>query len=1299
MAEAQVTTPRSTERLPLSMHVQLIARNLGRRSCLMKDICAGGALLELRDTSGVSDIGLNRGDVVLIRMFLGSGNAIKEHELRARVAHIDGKLFGITFANPNEETLASMLGSASPHHKEEEGHLDVEGKRLLALLEKQLLNYCMAGFSSFFKQIDEALLTASDKAKSNTDQRLYFDAATAMRKQQALIAGHYVERVKLAVNQEGGNTKKDASSLALVDKEQFEEWLVVKVMASRAEGNCRHQLFGLQARLDELAHTSKGKQKNPFSPMSLCEAFQYTLQKIKPAQTVEKILYRSFEESMLSGLNSLYETMNQTLAHHNVLPDLSVVHYAHQADEEARKEAAHIEAATEADQTQKSEPSSGVNGSSLGTLSSQMAAGPAATASGRSKNAVNGQVPLSKEPPRNAAEFMARASITPQDRFAASQNEAKVALGSLKRLFDLQNGARPSEVAHAGGSAVGTQSEGADAIMPQVPYFELNDVQQTIPQLKEAGTEWRSKLDTIATENGTQIAGTVLSILQMTEGLLQTLSANLQMGEHAKKWFRKLELPVLHSMMNDEDIFQVNDHPARKVLNQLARLGFKDYLLNKNQIASLDKLVDKIGQDFDSNPAIFQQALGALDPFVAKQEQSYQRNLERVRQLAEGEHKLESARECVNAVLDEKLAGKKVPVPIMSLLEAGWHDLLIKTYLRQGDESAAWHEYIGVISELLAIGADVHRAFDLREILRLIKTGLQEVTDMAGRPQQQVVKDLKHLLGGTQRLLGDVQWIQLPAKKQEDDKDLVEDRWLKKWMERARRMQTGEWMELRHRGAEPERFRLAWRDTAGTRFVFVNHQGVKVNDFSLRELATLMHTGNVLIFEGDDIPVVDDALEKVVHQLYEKLSWQAMHDELTGLINRAEFMRRLENALEQAKRQRARHVLVYINIDQFKVINNNAGLETGDKLLKEVAALLNKPMAPKMVAARISGDSFAILIEDCDLGKAQQLISMRLGELQATKFEVDAEIHRLTASAGMIDMTYTSNTTGRILHAAEEACSQAKTDGGNRIQVYQPDSEELQRRDNVMSWITKLNQALEDERLTLRCQKIQAIDPKRASEELPHYEVLLGMRTEEGEDLPPSEFVQAAERYNRMLAVDRWVVDNTLGWFKDRPTKFDGIGMISINLSGHSLTDPQIMSYVLDKLLDSRVPPQKICFEITETTAITNMADAAELMNELRKIGCRFALDDFGVGHGTYHYLKYLPLDFVKIDGGFVKDIAVDNNDYIMVRSINDLAHYMGLQTIAEYVENDQIMELLAGIGVDYAQGYGVEKPRWLDSL
>ena len=394
---------------------------------------------------------------------------------------------------------------------------------------------------------------------------------------------------------------------------------------------------------------------------------------------------------------------------------------------------------------------------------------------------------------------------------------------------------------------------------------------------------------------------------------------------------------------------------------------------------------------------------------------------------------------------------------------------------------------------------------------------------------------------------------------------------------------------------------------------------MKVNDFTLRELAALMHTGNALIFEGEDVPVVDDALEKVVHQLYEQLAWQATHDELTGLINRAEFTRQLDRALEIAKRQRARHVLAYVNLDQFKIINDNAGLASGDQLLKEVAALFNKALTPKTTVARLSGDAFTLLLEDCDLGRAQQLISLRMGELSAMKFNFDGKVYKLTASAGLVDITYTSDTAGRILRAAEEACAQAKADGGNRIQVYQPNAEEMVRRDNVMVWVAKLNQALEEERLTLRCQRIQAIAPERAQEELPHYEILLGMQAEGGEDLPSSEFVQAAERYNRMLAVDRWVVDSAFHWLKDNPEKLAKLGMVSINLSGHSLTDAQMMSYVFDRLLEYKLPTEKLCFEITETTAISNIADAVDLMRELKKIGCRFALDDFGAGHATYN--------------------------------------------------------------------------------
>ena len=303
---------------------------------------------------------------------------------------------------------------------------------------------------------------------------------------------------------------------------------------------------------------------------------------------------------------------------------------------------------------------------------------------------------------------------------------------------------------------------------------------------------------------------------------------------------------------------------------------------------------------------------------------------------------------------------------------------------------------------------DRSREFDLRNILKQIKTGLQELGDAGGRPQQQIVAELKHLLSGPQRMLGDVVWVQMPASQAEEAGDPAEERWLAKWMDRARRLQLGDWIELRHRGENADRMRLAWRAADDSRFVFVNHQGVKVSDFTLRELAALMHTGNAIIFESDDIPVVDDALERVVHQLYDQLAWQAMHDELTGLINRAEFTRQLQRVVDDAKRKRSRHVVGYINLDQFKLINNASGFAAGDQLLKDVAHLMNKALKAKTLVSRLNADEFGILLEDCDLGKAQQLISLRLSELAAMKFNWSGQSYKLTASAGLVDMVLSS---------------------------------------------------------------------------------------------------------------------------------------------------------------------------------------------------------------------------------------------------------------------------------------------------
>lgn len=1292
---------RHAPRLTLSMTVQLIARGISRRSCRMKDISPGGALLELQDAheGGV----LKRGDVVILRMFLGQGQDVREHELRARVAHLDSAFLGVSFFNPDDDTLAALLAAAEkPAQEGEPTVLTVAAKSLIEQLGQQVIAFCRYRFADFLKDAEECLFQAADNARSNTDQRMFFDAVTLLRKQQATVRTRFLVALEESFNRPDAavpQTRKrpDVSGLALVDKDQFEEWLIVKVISSRVEVACRSQLFGLQARLDELAGVREGyHQPNLFAPAAVCEAFQDAIALLRPSMALEKLLYKAFEASILSGFDGLYEAMNESLVRNGVLPELDLSRYIVRHPDEPADVAA---VADEASMTSAASP--------VATVPLQAAAADVQAAAFNRISQADGTatgeetVPgkeVRSQPPRSAAEFLARCSHSPaMERFESSQRDARAAVSALKRLLDLQNVKSDAESGRpATDMPVAATSAAA---RPPAAWFELNDVKQHFDDIKLAGSEWKPALEKIAADKGCELAGSVLSIMQMADGLLKTLTQNQIIGDQAKDWFRRLELPLLHSLMTDDDLFQREDHPARQVMNRLARLGFRDHPLSREQEQGISQLVDDIARDFDQHPEVFDKALDVLEPMVKRQETAFQRNLERVRQLAEGEHRLESARSRVQQMLDERLTGRRVPQPLLTLVESGWRDLLVKTHLRHGEESKPWHDYAGVLDELLAVGDDMHRVFDLRHLLRLIKTGLQELGDTGGRQQQQAVAELKQLLSGPQRMLGDVAWVQVPAKKLEEKVDPAEERWLEKWMDRARRLQLGEWIELRHRGEDADRMRLAWRAADDSRFVFVNHQGIKVSDFSLRELAALMHTGNALIFGGDDIPVVDDALERVVHQLYDQLAWHAMHDELTGLVNRAEFTRQLQRVVDDAKRKRSRHVVGYVNLDQFKLINSTSGFAAGDQLLKDVAHLFNKALKAKTVVARLNADEFGILLEDCDLGNAQQLVSLRLGELAAMKFSWGSQAYKLTASAGLVDITYTSDNDAHILRAAEEACAQAKAAGGNRIQIYQPDAAELTRRDNVMVWVAKLNQALEQERLTLRCQRIQPVNAERARNELPHYEVLLGMRDDGGEDLPPSEFVQAAERYNRMLAVDRWVVDSALHWLRDNPEKLARIGMLSINLSGHSLSDAQMMSYLFDRLLEYGLPTEKICFEITETTAISNLADAVDLMRELKKAGCRFALDDFGAGHATYSYLKHLPLDYVKIDGAFVRDIATDDNDLAMVRSMNDLAHYMGIQTIAEYVEDEAILARLQEIGVDYAQGYGIERPRWLDSL
>ncbi len=423
-----------------------------------------------------------------------------------------------------------------------------------------------------------------------------------------------------------------------------------------------------------------------------------------------------------------------------------------------------------------------------------------------------------------------------------------------------------------------------------------------------------------------------------------------------------------------------------------------------------------------------------------------------------------------------------------------------------------------------------------------------------------------------------------------------------------------------------------------------------------------------------------------------KLSYQASHDSLTGLINRSEFERRLGLALQSAAQHNQQHAVLYLDLDQFKVVNDTCGHAAGDQLMRQVSGLLQQALRDDDTLARLGGDEFGVLLENCPADVAVRIADKLRQTLADFHFAWAHLSFNIGVSIGLVNVTDGLFTLAEVLRAADTACYMAKEKGRNRVQVYHADDSELTLRQGEMEWVGRLQRALDDNRFVLYSQDIQPIN-RRGAQGV-HCELLVRMLDEQGKMVPPMAFIPAAERYNLMPAIDRWVIRTAVGMLARMRDGGEAIELCSINLSGASIGDDRFLDFVRAQLQASGVPHESICFEITETAAIANLDKAMHFIQEMKALGCRFSLDDFGAGMSSFAYLKHLPVDYLKIDGVFVKDMADDPIDRAMVEAINNVGHVMGKQTIAEFVDDERVMAALREIGVDYAQGYGVAKPQ-----
>ncbi len=1175
---------------------------------------------------------------------------------------------------------------------------DVDAKQIIAGCRERTLTTMTEMTTVFFKFMADELLRMANEAKNNALQGEYFSAMALLEKSKSSLEQQIRDDVTSQIDQpqevddllakrqaiESARRQQQESrkiKISLVNADEFEDWLAVANIVTHAERAYESYLVEIQTRLGMLVDSWSHNEVNPFGPAVLTRAFDDALRTLTLTKDVRQKAYYGIEAKLVPILRKFYISIAKFLEDSGLFPEFDD-HFItagpikiHEALLDREQDTDDETAVQEDDEDEDDEEF---------LLDDQLERGVAP----------KGAAPRPKSPARQQPQ----GASDPGQYFAKS--EISTALRSVYSAVRSLMSGNQAPVEESDGEDQFSLEEVQDVLSQlqnQLPSKTRRPVREQVQEFMSAKGMQR-KLSHVAAEN-----------LEVVENLVDNIEQDRLLSGSAKEWIRQLEVILSReATINPDFLSPDSDHGAVEVINQLAHLGASESAGVKRNV---DDIVQRLVQNFDGSPQVYDEALRDLQPLMERQTRAFRGNVQRAVKASEGQQTLTNAQLNVLREMDERFSGREIPELLLKLLMPGWRNLMVNTQLRQGTKSADWKRNLNVLDQLLMQvdgNKDTTQSRAYMEpalLLKQIESGLDTIAYEPGQ-RAQLVEALGEMLkegADTSKLPR----VTLPAeglaeslgmsdiKESQNKRAAIRENleshpdWQRS-LEEARNLFVGEWLEFINDTSEPEIAIVAWVSELQDKFVFVNRRGVQTHEYSVEELASLFLAETARILQEADIPLSERASHRMLQNMHNKLTHQATHDGLTGLANRKEFERELERALRRARKYDNQDLVVYMDLDQFKVINNTSGHDAGDALLIKIAEIIGKGIdAEKDILARLGGDEFGVLMHARPIDESMEILQKISAEIKALRFDWKGTQYSLTTSMGCVVINPATESVLQIMRSADSACYAAKDAGRDRIQMFASEDKKLVHRADIMEFVSQIDQALIDNRFVLNCQKISPIDPE--TDHLPHYEILLTILNAAGEPMPPQDFIIAAETYNRMGAIDRWVVKNSFHWIADNFLQLDKLGAFSINISGNSLNEPDFMDYVLQQFNETRLPTSRICFEITETAAISSLEGTIEFMEKMKVIGCEFSLDDFGTGLSSYSYLRNLPVDYLKIDGIFVKDIANNPNDYAVVKSINEIGHFMGKKTIAEYVENEEILEILREIGVDFAQGYGIE--------
>ena len=801
-----------------------------------------------------------------------------------------------------------------------------------------------------------------------------------------------------------------------------------------------------------------------------------------------------------------------------------------------------------------------------------------------------------------------------------------------------------------------------------------------------------------------------LNQLDLVDNLFETIKSKVDVSPDLKQSLGNLQIPLTKLALLDDKFFLDYRHAARAVIDKLSVLAASANFPNKALEDRINHIVDTIVADYESDGSVFQFSLKQIDLLVKQQKRNMDRNIDRVIRVQEGQQRLEEAKRAARLALGERIKSPRAPRVLCDLVDNGWRDLLVLTHVREGGESEGWQEQIKAL-DLLCFWLDQRlRGAEAEELIAQRLTEAEPILERLGQQiskalpicmiHEELLDEIRDILAGNLDAgltdFSDQEWAATPDAR--DLRAKVEDLpRLRRWVKRVEQLEINSWLNYLDDDGQKKRMQLAWMSKEKDRFIFVNERGQKVSDMSTIRLARQLSRGMQppSPSSSEKLSVVDQSMYQTLEHVQKTLSFDRNHDKLTRLINRGTIYDQIKRALRHSQTKRSQHAVLYINIDNFHLVNEVYDRVVGDQILLEFARLLAQLHSKKSSSARLDGDEFVVLLLDHTSEQAQRVAAQICDDISSGSVDIDGENVSFTVSIGVAAIREHSSDVQEVTSAARSAMQRAKQAGRNRVVPYE---EEHAKVTDYRIQKSQTRQDLEDaisaERFRLRAQPIKQTVLSDRSISTLHYEILLGVVNSDGSLSPPGDFIQSAERYGFMTLIDRWVVRESFKWISQLMDEQKVLPHLSINLSGASVTDDTFMEYLLDQISEFGVGTSRLCFEITEAGTISNLVKAADFVRAFRNIGCKFSIDDFGTGLASHVYLRELPVDYVKIDGSFITGIDTNRSDYAMAQSINDLAHFLGQETIAESVETDSIIAKLEELGVDYIQGWGVGYPK-----